>query len=255
MTHIAYRLSRNGGNTWTEATTLDWPNEGADPYLAFSPSGRMMLVWLDLGSDATIKAATLEPGDSERYSDGVTTMAELGLDPVGCVAQGQEVWTLYGVTDEPRVTEDPRRHGALNGIRVAYSRDGGATFNRRLEVLRSGGLARVPQIALGRDGTVHVVYYFGSWENDARGSLRWRWLVPNADTFGDPVVIAEPLHFNLEWGSAKWFGDYFGVGISGDCLLVSYADNGESSTRVMFERADANLGWERGSPFFGQLAI
>ncbi|MEM6641004.1 MAG: proprotein convertase P-domain-containing protein [Pseudomonadota bacterium] len=146
---------------------------------------------------------------------------------------------------------NPNEGSAVNNhtqVKVAYSRDGGATWNVTiphpvddvLEVDRYNQWMTVDEF-----GTVHVVFY------DTRNSLNrtgvdlyYTYSIDGAQTFSDLERVSSATSANLTDGQ-EW-GDYNGVSVVGEKIVTVWTDNrdGPPNRKDVFAATLLNEGAE-----------
>lgn len=112
-------------------------------------------------------------------------------------------------------------------IQVAYSRDGGTTWNTSTphETADADSVDRWHQwLAVGTDGTVHVVFY--DTRNDpSRTSvdLYWSTSTDGAVTWSSPEILTSAISPHIS--DSFQFGDYNGMDIVMNELIAVFTDN------------------------------
>ena len=98
-----------------------------------------------------------------------------------CLADGQEVWAVYGLTDQQNATVPPLTH-----IRLAHSSDGGATIDWRssIEDPAAGKHFLLPRITFEGGSILDVTYYAGNGDGDANATYRRARSTDGGKTFG-----------------------------------------------------------------------
>jgi len=116
-------------------------------------------------------------------------------------------------------------------IQVAYSRDGGSTWNTSTphETADANTVDRWHQwLAVGDDGTVHVVYYDTRndptrtsvdmyWSNSTDGAVTWSTPEKLTTQISPDIDSSSPFDFQ--------FGDYNGLDVVMDRLIAIFTDN------------------------------
>jgi hypothetical protein len=135
----------------------------------------------------------------------VTTLQ--GYD-LRCVGEGDEVWVMHGVSGGASSGESIP---PLDEIHLAYSQDGGKTFEHRAVLKEPGRRYLRPEIVLEPGGALDLIAYTGSDEGDPAGAVRlWRSTDKGA-TFVEQPVLLEPIRFTGSRAGADWIGDYSGL--------------------------------------------
>jgi hypothetical protein len=122
-------------------------------------------------------------------------------------------------------SSDPASNHAW--IRVAYSRDGGASWTLTTPH-ETDDLLTVDRwqtfLAVGPDGTVHVIYYDTRRAPDRRAAdLFYAYSTDGAQTWSEPQRITSEQSPNIADGFE--FGDYSGLDIVMDDLVAIFTDN------------------------------
>jgi hypothetical protein len=156
------------------------------------------------------------------------------FDDPGCVASGDDVWVVYGLTSE---TPSVDGFGKLDAIRVAHSSEGGETIDDRIDAqdAQAGTYFLHPQLAREDGGALDLAYYAGDAAGDRSASIRWS-RAPDAGAFEPSVVLHEPVTLTDERSGARWLGDYFGFAVRGSNLYSAYIDNDGARTHVGYLR-------------------
>lgn len=116
-------------------------------------------------------------------------------------------------------------------IQVAYSRDGGSTWNTSTPHATSdaSSVDRWHQwLAVGEDGTVHVIYY-DTRRDGSRSSVDvfYSYSTNGAQSWSDPQLVTSELSPNISDGFE--FGDYNGLDIVMSDLVSIFTDNRDES--------------------------
>ena len=112
-------------------------------------------------------------------------------------------------------------------VKVAYSRDGGATWTERI-VHETGDMETVDRynqwIAVDENGGVHVVFYDTRNSPDRTGNdLYYTFSTDGGETWVQPARVSSETSENLTDGQE--FGDYNGIAVLGEKLLPAWTDN------------------------------
>jgi hypothetical protein len=187
---------------------------------------RIMLRWSDDGG------ASWPAGNATFVTD--VDELDAGVDDPSCVAEGSEVWVLYGRTHD---TPSANGFGNLYAIRVAHSSDGGQSIDGRYDVQDPVvPLQLHPRFARTDEGGLALVYYGGVQDGDPAGAVRYSFSSDGGASFGASVVMHEPVTFLQSRASLKWIGEYFGVAWRGGNLHTAYIDNAGAESHVAFYR-------------------
>lgn len=161
---------------------------------------------------------------------------------------GGSVYVSWADTISPE--NDASASANHTRVNIAYSRDGGTTWNvttphptaDELTVDRFN-----PWMTVDEFGNVHVVFY------DTRNSLNrtgvdlYRSISTDGGvTFSDPIRVSSATSANLSDGQ-EW-GDYNGLSVLGDTVLAAWTDNrdGPPNMKDVFVDDDLNEGAEPG---------
>ena len=149
----------------------------------------------------------------------VSAAADLAAGP-----HADAVYLAWSDTTGP-VSDDPAANHAR--IRVAASHDGGATWTITTPH-RTDDASTVdrfhPALAVGPDGTVHLVYYDTRHVPDRSGvDLYYSFSTDGARTWSQArrITTATSPFIN----DLFEFGDYNGLDLGGNTLIASYTDN------------------------------
>lgn len=252
--HVA--RSTDFGNRWSTATFAGTPDEqgtGAD--LVTNRRGDVVVAWAAMNS-RTIRVRTSTDGGNTFGASVVVASTRAayrfpvpaqdlhqvwlavsaGADVSGSAHAGS-VYLAWTDATAPTSATDPAANHAR--VQVAVSRDGGATWSVSTPHA-TGDVLDVdrfnPALAVGADGTVHVVYY------DSRNS---------ADRSGVDVYYAFSTDGTLTWSTPRrvtavtsphvtnelQLGDYNGLDVVLDDLIASFTDN-RSETGAPGDSAD-----------------
>jgi hypothetical protein len=188
--------------------------------------------------------------------DGVTWPGENAVDddvqgrvahPPTCVAQGDEIWITYGISNDGQAK--PSRPRRLVAIRTAYSSDGGENFELHAPVHDPEAAAYfgIPQTAIEDSDAVNLIYYTGQGFNDGVGTFRRaRWTlaalaaqadagVPDGGELGlSSALVQSPITFAASRESRKWVGDHVGLVFQEGKIYGSFVDNSDGYSHIRF---------------------
>ena len=138
------------------------------------------------------------------------------------------VYASWTDTTGPESSTPSNNHAR---IQVAYSRDGGQTWNVTTphETADANSVDRWHQwLGVGPDGTVHVIYY-DTRRDPTRQSvdLFYSRSTDGAQTWSTPQRVTTELSPNIADGFE--FGDYNGLDIVGGDLIAVFTDNRDES--------------------------
>ena len=143
-------------------------------------------------------------------------------------AYGGSVYAAWSDSTGPTSNSAINNHGR---IQVAYSRDGGATWNTSTphETADANTVDRWhPWIAVGADGTVHAIYY--DTRNDPTRTsvdLYWSYSTDGAVTWSAPELMTSEISPSINDGFQ--FGDYNGLDVVMNELIAIFTDNRNES--------------------------
>jgi hypothetical protein len=223
-TDIRLARSRDGGETFSRAISLQAPGAPGDrgwPSLALDPTGRVHALWVDHRGLAQARG-------HEQHHDRSHQAGKDAAAAAVAMAQGSAVYASSGDERSERVVAasvcycckttvavgpDGALHaawrhvfpGSVRDVVLSTSRDGGTTFSPPARVSDDGWAINGcpdngPSLAVGRDGTVHVVWptldgerpalFFASTRDGRRFTPRLR--VPTRDdaTPSHPQIVA-----------------------------------------------------------------
>jgi hypothetical protein len=158
-----------------------------------------------------------------------------GMSTPGCVANGQDVWVIYGINAGVTAFGD---NDVFSSIRLAHSSDGGSTIDTRIDVHdhASGSLFMFPEIVREDGGAIDIAYYAGASVADAEASFRTARSV-DFQTFSPSFTVSSPLTLTADRGAPGWLGDYVGLAWQGGQLFSAFSDNASGSAHTAFWRA------------------
>jgi BNR/Asp-box repeat len=143
-------------------------------------------------------------------------------------AYGGSIYASWTDTTAPDGSSATANHAR---IQVAYSRDGGATWNISTphETDDMESVDRWNQwLAVGLDGTVHVVFY--DTRNDPTRTsvdLYWSTSTDGGVSWGTPAKLSSEISPHMEDGFQ--FGDYNGLDVVMSELIAVFSDNRNES--------------------------
>lgn len=228
-----FRRSVDGGRTWEAAKSLGNLNHGT----AIS-SGSNGVVHIPFNQGDGLRyvrsrdwGATLEPGR--------TLVADMGTFCYGCPPRQHPV--VGGASDPTGKVTAATWSSILPGgdgkddVWVVVSRDFGDTWSKPLRANDNTVASRQFQswVAVDRHGRVHAV-----WTDTRNGGQNAIYYANTlGDRFGPNVEITDkrgPL--------AGFHGDYKGIAIQGDDVLVAWADSRNGDNDIYFSRGKGLAG-------------
>lgn len=232
------------GTSWSRHTIVD---DGggtiafANLYSMCEGSGALYVTYLEASNTAMSVVLRKSTDDGTTWSTTSTPVSLAGETPSGldpmCVASGNDVWVAYGTSKT--LASGETKLDPADGIRVAHSSDGGASFGTgRVDALDVSAtkLGCLPLVERESDGALDVVYLGGASDGDDQGSVRYTRAAAGATSFGASASIDEPLVFDMSRDTPTWLGDYFGAAVHGHALYVAYPMNASGRSHVFFEK-------------------
>jgi hypothetical protein len=218
------------GTTWTYADIASdrtWRNLY---YACASDTGR---VWVTYQFEGAIGLRWSDDDGATWTSDDAVVSAETVpfAEPV-CVAHGDRVYVLYGLSGDPdgeQTGVNPR----LNALRLASTVDG-AAFDRVIVPLDASPFVLAPQLVMEPDGTLDVTYFAGDDEGDVHGTFR-RLQIAGGDV-GASVAWVDDVPMVGDRSSDLWIGDYSGLVFVDGSLAASFIDDADGFGHVSFAR-------------------
>ena len=245
---MKFSRSTDMAHTWTSPISLSSGSaeRGIGSDITSDKSGRVYYFWpaysskkilvrssddCGVGFDPTVEVATTEasfdfpiPSMNNRYAFVyVAAGADLSNGPFG-----GSVYAAWTDSTAPTGGTASANHAR---IQVAYSRDGGGTWNTSTphETADADTVDRWHQwLSVGEDGTVHVVYY--DTRNDptrASVDLYWSTSTDGAVTWSTPAKLTSEISPHME--DFFQFGDYNGMDVVMSELIAVFTDNRNES--------------------------
>lgn len=239
---LVTQRSEDGGDTWTKDTpvapvtdiytNLFHPCIAQDTnrvYLLHASSELRVGLWRSDDGGVTFpedQRIAVPSGDEPGYA---STMVD-----GNCVAAGDEVWMVYGVTNQPSM--DGASVPRLTHIAVAHSSDGGETIDRRVLVqdASAGPYYLLPRLAHEGGGIIDLTYYAGEKQGDAQATYRRARSTDGGVTFQASVAVHGPVFYELSRTNERWFGDYLGLVHHDGSLYGVFVDNHAPQAHVAF---------------------
>lgn len=239
---LVTQRSDDGGETWTKDvpvapvpgtyTNLFHPCISQDSnrvYLLHASSELRVGLWRSEDGGVTFpedQRVEVPSGDEPGYA---STMVD-----GNCVAAGQEVWLVYGVTNQPSL--DGSAVPRLTHIAVAHSSDGGASIDRRVLIqdAGAGSYLLLPRLAHAGGDIIDLTYYAGEKQGDPEASYRRVRSIDGGVTFGASSVVHAPVFYELSRTNERWFGDYIGLVHQNGSLYGVFVDNSDPQAHVAF---------------------
>lgn len=232
FTSTAVELDTTQSMAWNFGFPCAPPTSGGSVWLTyhqFDAQGvRVMLRWSsDAGATWPAANRTI-----------VSVEPDTSIHDSNCVADGNQVFIAYSTTMESM--PDSSFTQKLTALRIAHSIDGGATIASRADAHDPAVVpfAMIPNLA--RDdasGTLHLVYYTGTGDEDPIGTFRKSQTTAFGITFSPSQVVQQPIVFEQSRQDVDWLGDYVGVVARQGTLYTVFTDNSLGFSHVRFHRA------------------
>lgn len=241
---MKFSRSTDRAHTWSSPVSLSSGGSemGIGSDIASDKNGRIYYIWPAYSSkkilvrtsedcgvtfNPTVEVASTQasfdfpiPSMDNRYAwVYLGAAADLGGGPYA-----GSVYAAWTDTTGPESGTASNNHAR---IQVAYSRDGGATWNTSTphETADADTVDRWNQwLAVGPDGTVHVVFYDTRNDPTRRSvDLYWSASTDGAVTWSTPVKLTSEISPHME--DFFQFGDYNGLDVVADQLISVFTDN------------------------------
>lgn len=245
---LVSKLSTDAGKTWQ--TNVPLMDEGPQTYEnlahACAPSKGNRVYLYDLDAYVGLTLWRSDDGGATFAKDARTAVQAASENNTfstmldgNCVADGDEVWAVYGLTDQ--LSGDGSSVPRLVHVRLAHSGDGGKTIDWRASIddAKAGKYFLLPRIAREASGAIDVTYYAGSGEGDKLASYRRARSSDGGKTFAPSTSLHAPITYELSRTTAAWFGDYMGVMAEGGDVFSAFIDNASGASHVVFHREPA----------------
>jgi hypothetical protein len=232
--------SSDDGERFRRATVASGPGMRNLAFVCSSPeSERVYVRYFD--TERGIVLARSDDGGTRFSPDGIAVQSDEESDRIarttpGCVANGSDVWVMYGVSSGLTGIGE---NDLLSAIRLAHSSDGGASVGARhdLHDATGGSLYMTPELAADSTGRLFVAYYAGRAGDDPRASFRAAGFA-TPDKLGISRSIVSPVSLTTLRSSPSWLGDYVGLAWRDGQLYAAVVDNSSGTGHVVFWRGD-----------------
>jgi hypothetical protein len=242
---MKYSRSTDAGHTWSSAVTV--PNgstySGIGSDITSDPSGAVYYFWPATGAGTIRMVKSTDCGASfaspstlvadtiDSYDFAIPSMdyrrVFIYVSAAADHSDGPYAGSIYASWTDNTAPEQPNPVNNHARIQVAYSRNGGDswTVTTPHETADSSAVDRWHEwLAVGPDGTVHVVYY--DTRNDpTRQSvdLYWAYSTDGAQTWSTPERLTTVISPEIE--DTFEFGDYNGLDVVMNRLIAIFTDN------------------------------
>ena len=233
---IVSSRSIDGGATWTRSTlkatgVFSWTNGCAS-----RTSAKVAAVFVD--NDRTVTSVRWSDDNGatwpEANTNDIAPHSNLGEFP-SCVADGNELWVMQGVSREQATrTVEP----TLDAINLSHSSDGGHTFDAAVQVQdAAAGTKYMRALATVQgDGSLSLVYYAGSMDNDKAATVRRAISRDRGRTFAASEELFSPVTLTTSRAGKDWLGDLLGAASDAQSTFVSFVDNSSGASHIRFAR-------------------
>jgi hypothetical protein len=233
--------SADQGQSWTSSVVVPGGTFHNLAYPCTSPAGgRDYVVYFDDFGIAL--RASDDDGQSWTAIDPVSVSGAgepVAFQDPTCVADGQNVWVSYGLSEEPfgRGASLP----LLDAVRVARSADGGQSILSRTVALdpAAGQLFFLPQLARATGQTLDMVYYAGQADMDPTGTFRHARSTDGGSTWQPSETVHGPILFTGDRTTPVWLGDYMGLSVLGGAPHAAFVDNTSGFAHVAHAAIEA----------------
>jgi hypothetical protein len=244
---MRFAKSSDFGNTWTTKSFSNADEElGIAGDIATDKSGHIYYPWPAFNSQTIRLKKSTDGGDTFGETTVVATTNAAFSFPIPAMesrevavyiaadvdlSDGPHADSVYlAWTDATGPTSgDPQSNHAW--IRVAYSRDGGESWSITTphETDDVNSVDRWQAfLAVGPDGTVHVIYHDTRRSADRSGAdVFYSYSTDGAQTWSAPERVTAELSPNISDGFE--YGDYSGLDIVMDDLVAIFTDNRSES--------------------------
>jgi len=239
---MQFSHSTDRGNTFSAVQSFTDDPRGIGSDITTDRDGRVFFIWPELVTPAIVFRASDDGGETFNARATIATMAD-GFDfPIpametrrafqyvsadvdysdGAFSNSIYVAWTENINAESDVPEENHAR-----IRVAYSRDAGATWDttvphqvsNELQVDRFHQWLKVDEI-----GVIHLIFY-GTNEDPSRQStnLYYTFSEDGGVSFAPTQKITDVASGNI--GDGFEYGDYNGLDVLGDQIIAIYTDN------------------------------
>ncbi len=155
------------------------------------------------------------------------------FDDPTCVALGNDLSVLYGVSDMPATGMSESE--ASVAIKLAHVTSGTSVATRTdVQDSTTGALFIHPQITGDATGKLSVAYYAGQFDGDDNGTYRVGPVTWNGH--GPTRAYKDPIFFTSKRGDPQWLGDYTGAVQLGDEVYTTFVVNEPTESHIAFAK-------------------
>ncbi|MDX1999222.1 MAG: sialidase family protein [Thermoanaerobaculia bacterium] len=240
---LKFARSTDFGNTWSAVATISGNGQtgiGSDItsdkngnvyYFWPAINAKQILVRKSTNGGASFNASVVVGATADGYDFAIPAMetrrAFIYVAADTDVTNGPFANSVYAAWTDATAAETTPASANHGRIRVAYSRDGGATWTVTTphETADANTVDRFhPWLAVGPDGKVHVIFY-DTRRDPSRVAVDIFHAVSSdgGATWATPVRLTSVLSPQIDTGF-EW-GDYNGLDVIGTQLLGIYTDN------------------------------
>lgn len=238
---MQFGRSTNQGNTWA-ITGFNGDPIGIGSDIATDPNGNIYYFWHAFGTrqillkrstdggvtflPGNVQVATTQAGFGIPIPSQESRQAHIVVGADADLSGGPFNGSIYAVWADATAAVVGNPQNNHMRVQVARSRDGGNTWNVATphETTDQNSVDRWnPWLAVGRDGTVHVIYYDTRNVADRSGvDLYYSFSTDGGVTFSTPQRLTSATSPNL--GGGFEFGDYNGLDHV-VCQIAIYTDS------------------------------
>lgn len=208
---------KKGSRIWVTYIAIDTAT-GGNARVGLSWSDDHGATWVPLPQNTIVSA----PNDPVAFDDP------------NCVAEGDDVWISYGLSNDPPGEGDAAASFAL---KLAHSGNGGMTISDRIDAHdpAAASLFQHAQITRGASGAIYIAYYAGQFDEDPSGSYRRStWTGDPEIGFAPSLAVESPVTFIQARSSLQWLGDYTGIFERDGILHMSYVTNANGTSHIAY---------------------
>ncbi|MFN7960709.1 MAG: hypothetical protein U0002_05500 [Thermoanaerobaculia bacterium] len=245
---LKFSRSTDFGQTWSAALTLSGTGEdGIGSDITTDKSGNVFYFWPAVNTNRilvrkstnggvsfnpTVQVATTNDGYDFAIPAMETRRAFIYVSADADLTSGPFANSIYAAWTDTTAAESATAANNHARIRVAFSRDGGATWTVTTphETADANTVDRFhPWVGVGPDGKVYVMFY-DTRNNSARTSVDVYYSSSSdgGATWATPTRLTSVTSPHIE-DSFQW-GDYNGLDVVGAQLIAIFTDNRNESS-------------------------